>query len=35
MVEKDYKKIKGSVTYARLLGDAVLKLIVLSEKDDG
>ena len=33
MVEKDYKKRKGSVTYARLLGDAVLKFIVMSEKD--
>ena len=33
MVEKDYKKRMKSAKYAKLLGDAVLKLIVMSEKD--
>ena len=32
MVEEDYIKRKVSVTYARLLGDAFLKLIVMPEK---
>ena len=33
MVDRDYKKRKGNVTYARFLGDAILKFFVMSEKD--
>ena len=32
MVEYDYHKRKGNLTYARLLGDAILKFIAMLEK---